>query len=58
VRALEARGILVDHRPKAGIRVSPHFYTEAEELSEFVEVLVELRTKGKWKDHLNQKAAY
>jgi len=58
VRALEARGILVDQRPKAGIRVSPHFYTLPDELSEFVEVLVELRNKGKWKDHLNQKAAY
>jgi selenocysteine lyase/cysteine desulfurase len=50
--------VLVDHRPKAGIRVSPHFYTLEDELSEFVELLVELRNKGKWKDHLNQKAAY
>jgi kynureninase len=58
VRALEARGVLVDHRPKAGIRVSPHFYTLEDELSEFVELLVELRNKGKWKDYLNQKTAY
>ena len=27
VQALEARSVLVDHRPEAGIRVSPHYYT-------------------------------
>ena len=36
---LDGRGILVDHRPQAGIRVSPHFYTREEELSEFAEAL-------------------
>jgi kynureninase len=35
VKALETRGILVDHRPDAGLRVSPHFYTLEEELREF-----------------------
>src|SRR5262249_47764019 len=31
-RALLDREILVDYRPKAGIRISPHFYTSDEEL--------------------------
>ena len=31
VQQLDARGIVVDHRPRAGIRVAPHFYsTEGE----------------------------
>jgi len=58
VKALESRGILVDHRPDAGLRVSPHFYTLEEELREFAEVMSELRTQGTWKKHLAGKAAY
>lgn len=49
VAALEARGILVDHRPEAGLRVSPHFYTSWSELQAFVDALRELRASGKWK---------
>jgi len=30
-RELLAREILVDYRPKAGVRVSPHFYNREEE---------------------------
>jgi kynureninase len=58
VKALEARGILLDHRPEAGLRVSPHFYTLEDELDEFVEALVELREKKRWRDHLASKASY
>jgi kynureninase len=58
VKALEARGILVDHRPNAGIRVSPHFYTLADELEEFAEVMSELRAKRKWRDYVSSHAAY
>lgn len=58
VKALEARGILVDHRPGAGIRVSPHFYTRAEELDEFARVLSELREKKSWHAHVAQTASY
>lgn len=32
-RALIGRGILIDHRPGAGIRLSPHFYTSDDELA-------------------------
>jgi len=42
-RALLARDILVDYRPKAGIRLSPHFYNREEEcdfaLSQMEEIL-------------------
>ncbi len=31
-RELARREVLVDHRPQAGIRISPHFYTADEEL--------------------------
>lgn len=51
VQALEARSILVDHRPEAGVRVSPHFYTREEELREFAEVMSELRETKSWKQH-------
>ncbi|HVS17296.1 MAG TPA: aminotransferase class V-fold PLP-dependent enzyme [Planctomycetota bacterium] len=58
VAALEQRGILVDHRPDAGLRVSPHFYTRADELRAFAEVLAELRAKGSWKDFVGGTKAY
>ncbi len=48
VQALEARSILVDHRPEAGVRVSPHYYTRREELDEFAEAMSELRAKKSW----------
>lgn len=32
-RELIRRGILIDHRPGAGIRLSPHFYTSDDELA-------------------------
>jgi kynureninase len=58
VKALEARGILVDHRPGAGIRVSPHFYTLEEELDEFVEALVDLRTRRRWQSFAASTSDY
>lgn len=58
VKALEARGIIVDHRPEAGLRVSPHFYTLEEELEEFVDALADLRTSGRWREHVSAKTSY
>lgn len=40
MKTLAAQNILVDHRPGAGIRVSPHFYTTDEEIDRFVAALV------------------
>lgn len=58
VAALEQRGVLVDHRPDAGLRVSPHFYTKLEELRRFADLLVELRTGGAWRSHVDAKKSY
>jgi kynureninase len=58
VAALEARSILVDHRPEAGLRVSPHFYTSWSELAAFAEALSDLRATGRWKDFVQSKKAY
>lgn len=38
-RRLIASGILVDHRPGAGIRVGPHFFSTAEEIDRFLAAL-------------------
>jgi kynureninase len=35
-KALNAHAFLCDHRPQAGIRVSPHFYTSDEEVERFM----------------------
>lgn len=58
VAALESRGILVDHRPGAGIRVSPHFYTSAAELDEFAHAMSEVRNSRIWEAHLETTSAY
>lgn len=58
VKALASRGILIDHRPDAGLRVSPHFYTRQAELEEFAGILAELRETGSWRDHLGDSGAY
>jgi kynureninase len=31
-KELERREVLVDYRPRAGIRIAPHFYTSEDEL--------------------------
>ncbi|HEY3384828.1 MAG TPA: aminotransferase class V-fold PLP-dependent enzyme [Vicinamibacterales bacterium] len=38
-RALKARDVLVDYRPRVGIRVSPHFYNTVEEVDRLVDTL-------------------
>jgi len=58
VAALERRGILVDHRPGAGLRVSPHFYTRLDELAHFAETLSELRRTRSWAEHAGGTKAY
>jgi len=41
---LISRGVIVDHRPDAGIRMAPHFYSTVDEVDEAVELLEELST--------------
>jgi kynureninase len=45
-RELEARDILVDARPDAGIRVGPHFFNTDDELRYLVEQMVEIVERG------------
>jgi kynureninase len=40
--ALIDRGVIVDHRPDAGIRVAPHFYNTADEIDRAVAAMEEI----------------
>ena len=51
-RELLEREILVDYRPKAGIRLSPHFYTRDEEIEYALEQIGEILTTRAWEKHL------
>ena len=41
-RELLKRDILVDYRPKAGVRMSPHFYTDDRELDTAIAAVEEI----------------
>jgi len=43
-RELNRRRFFCDHRPQAGIRIAPHFYTKAEELDLFFAELKKIRS--------------
>jgi kynureninase len=45
-KALNATGFLCDHRPGAGIRMSPHFYSTDEEVEHFMAEVARLRSGG------------
>jgi kynureninase len=48
-RELNSRDVVVDYRPGAGIRMSPHFYTADGELDRAFEAIDEIRASGAWK---------
>jgi kynureninase len=50
-RELLARDILVDYRPKAGVRVSPHFYNREEECDFTLAQMEEILKSGAWEKH-------
>jgi kynureninase len=50
-RELVAREILVDYRPKAGVRLSPHFYNREEECDFAIEQIVEILETRSWEKH-------
>ena len=50
-RELLRRETIVDYRPGAGIRVSPHFYTSDEELRGAVDEIRDILDTGAWKAH-------
>lgn len=41
---LITRGVIIDHRPDAGIRIAPHFYSTDDEIDRAIETLEELST--------------
>lgn len=50
-RELIARNILVDYRPGAGIRISPHFYNSDAEIHVAMDAIVEIVSSGAWERH-------
>jgi kynureninase len=50
-RELLARDILVDYRPKAGVRISPHFYNREEECDFTLAQMEEILRTGVWEKH-------
>src|SRR5205807_6879407 len=50
-RELLARDILVDYRPQAGVRISPHFYNREEECDFTLAQMEEILKTGAWEKH-------
>ena len=50
-RELLRREVLVDYRPGAGIRLSPHFYTTDDELRHAVDEIAAIRDSGAYTRH-------
>src|SRR5262249_52739287 len=50
-RELLARDILVDYRPMAGVRISPHFYNREEEGDFTLDQMEEILKTGAWEKH-------
>ena len=50
-RELLAREILVDYRPRAGIRLSPHFYNSESECDFAVAQIAEILETRSWEKH-------
>ncbi len=48
---LLAREVIVDYRPGAGIRVSPHFYNSDEECDRAVAEIKDILKTGAWRKH-------
>ena len=47
-RAMLARGIKIDYRPHAGIRIAPHFYNTDEEIAQAMEAMGEIVADRGW----------
>ncbi len=45
---LLSKGVIVDYRPGAGIRIAPHFYTADTELESAVNIIDEALATGEW----------
>lgn len=52
---LIARNIMVDYRPKAGVRLSPHFYNRDEEIDFALDQIEEILKTGAWERPANSR---
>ena len=48
---LLARDIMIDFRPKAGIRIAPHFYNSDDEIRAAMLAIGEILADGSWRQH-------
>ena len=55
-QALLARGIHIDYRPQAGIRIAPHFYNSDEEVRAAIGAMEEILTRGEWRAFVGKEA--
>ena len=53
---LIGHNILVDFRPRAGIRIAPHFYTSDEEVDRAITTIDEALTTGGWREYETARA--
>lgn len=54
-RALLDREILIDYRPGAGIRISPHFYNSDAEIREAMDAIAEILDSGAWQAYVGPR---
>src|SRR5207253_11460608 len=57
-KELIRREFIVDYRPGAGVRISPHFYTKDEELELIVAEMKTIRDTRAYADHETTGAAF
>lgn len=50
-REMLARGIKIDYRANAGIRIAPHFYTTDDEVRQAIDTITEILDDGSWQQH-------
>ncbi|MBN1680207.1 MAG: aminotransferase class V-fold PLP-dependent enzyme [Anaerolineae bacterium] len=55
-RELITREILVDYRPQAGIRISPHFYNSDDEVRMVISAIQAILDNGAWEQHTSGRA--
>ena len=53
---LLARGVIIDYRPGAGIRIAPHFYTKDDELEAAVAGIDEALATGDWREYAGSRS--
>jgi len=58
VKELARRDVLVDHRPGAGLRISPHFYTTDDEVDRAIDEIASILETRAYEAHQDATARY